>query len=250
MRYRLGIIILASAATAVGCTVNHSDTQALAGPSGLAQSVNITTNPDTLVLTGQQSVVVIEARDASGNPLPNLRMFLDLQVGGVSAPCGSLSRSDVTTASNGQTTVIFTAPTTPVPLPECSRLNNSGGVVTITATPVGTNVQALTPFGWLASASIRMLAPSASQQPTVFTVNFTMSPNPGTVNSSVTFNGTTSVSPGHTIVSYQWSFGDGTVKSGGTVAHDYGAAGTYQVTLTITDDIGQSGFKSALLTIN
>jgi PKD repeat protein len=38
------------------------------------------------------------------------------------------------------------------------------------------------------------------------------------------------------LVSYDWAFGDGDVASGITASHTYGAAGTYSVTLSVTDD--------------
>jgi PKD repeat protein len=65
----------------------------------------------------------------------------------------------------------------------------------------------------------------------------------------VTFSDAGSVSPGHSIASFEWNFGDGVTKSGATAVHDYGVSGTYNVTLTVTDDIGQTAFKTALLTI-
>ncbi len=40
------------------------------------------------------------------------------------------------------------------------------------------------------------------------------------------------------IVSYSWDFGDGATGSGSTTSHDYAIAGTYHVTLTVTDDDG------------
>ncbi|MEZ5552745.1 MAG: PKD domain-containing protein [Pseudomonadales bacterium] len=42
------------------------------------------------------------------------------------------------------------------------------------------------------------------------------------------------------IFSYEWDFGDGTTGSGAEVSHDYGATGSYEVTLTITDNAGQA----------
>ncbi|MGY2076495.1 PKD domain-containing protein [Blastococcus sp. SYSU DS0828] len=40
------------------------------------------------------------------------------------------------------------------------------------------------------------------------------------------------------LTSYAWDFGDGSTGAGRTVSHAYGAAGTYLVTLTVTDDRG------------
>lgn len=44
-------------------------------------------------------------------------------------------------------------------------------------------------------------------------------------------------------VSYTWDFGDGTPKDGHTtVMHQFAAAGTYTVTLTVVDGDGRAGF--------
>ncbi|WP_408647178.1 PKD domain-containing protein [Tessaracoccus coleopterorum] len=40
------------------------------------------------------------------------------------------------------------------------------------------------------------------------------------------------------ITGYAWNFGDGTTGSGVTTTHDYGEAGTFTVSLTVTDDQG------------
>jgi PKD repeat protein len=47
--------------------------------------------------------------------------------------------------------------------------------------------------------------------------------------------------PDGSIVSYAWSFGDGTESGGATPEHTYTLGGTYTVTLTVTDSAGRSG---------
>ena len=51
------------------------------------------------------------------------------------------------------------------------------------------------------------------------------------------YDGTTSTDD-NGIVSYEWDFGDGTTGNGATTNHTYATAGTYNVTLTVTDAAG------------
>jgi PKD repeat protein len=53
---------------------------------------------------------------------------------------------------------------------------------------------------------------------------------------SCDFDGSGSSDSDGSLVSYDWAFGDGSTASGSTASHTYGAAGTYSVTLTVTDD--------------
>ncbi len=72
----------------------------------------------------------------------------------------------------------------------------------------------------------------------------------GMINDTLTFDGSGSSDDG-TIVSYDWEFGDGAVGSGVTATHEYTAAGTYTVTLTVTDDAtpAQSSFCATTATV-
>lgn len=77
------------------------------------------------------------------------------------------------------------------------------------------------------------------------TAKFTLSPTPPVpANTSINFNASqSSAQPGRTIASYSWDFGDGTSGSGVNVSHSFSVPGqTYQVTLTVTDSAGQTGF--------
>jgi len=66
--------------------------------------------------------------------------------------------------------------------------------------------------------------------------------------SGCTFNAAGSQDSDGTIAGYAWDFGDGATGSGQTPAHTY-AAGTYRVTLTVTDNGGASGTFSASVTV-
>lgn len=64
-----------------------------------------------------------------------------------------------------------------------------------------------------------------------------------------TFDGTGSSDSDGTIVSYSWDFGDGNSASGATASHSYAAAGSYTVSLTVTDDGGDSNTQVQGLTV-
>lgn len=63
---------------------------------------------------------------------------------------------------------------------------------------------------------------------------------------TVSFDGTgSSAAAGRTITGYSWDFGDGSPEgTGATASHTYAAAGTYTVTLTVTDSTGKTGTVS------
>ena len=63
-------------------------------------------------------------------------------------------------------------------------------------------------------------------------------PHRGHINSSITFNGSKSSDSDGTITNWAWVFGDNTNGNGKTVRHAYSKAGTYTVSLIVTDDDG------------
>jgi parallel beta-helix repeat protein len=81
---------------------------------------------------------------------------------------------------------------------------------------------------WLAQREINEL-PVAS---------FSYPPPKLFTNQTITFNASSSYDPDGTIGNYEWEFGDGANGTGEIVTYSYSAAGTYNVTLTVTDDDG------------
>jgi PKD repeat protein len=72
------------------------------------------------------------------------------------------------------------------------------------------------------------------------TAEFTFSPANPQPNDDVRFNASASVATaGRSIVSYVWDFGDGGTATGVQVTRRYTQARTYNVTLTVTDDLGR-----------
>jgi PKD repeat protein len=67
---------------------------------------------------------------------------------------------------------------------------------------------------------------------------------------SVSFDGSGSTDPNGTIISYSWSFGDGSVGSGATTTHTYADNGVYTATLTVTDNNGSTDTDTVVITIN
>jgi len=58
----------------------------------------------------------------------------------------------------------------------------------------------------------------------------------GNVNEDILFDGSGSYDLDGSIISWYWDFGDGNIGYGETILHSYNNSGSYQVTLTVTDD--------------
>ncbi|WP_455219768.1 PKD domain-containing protein [Kaarinaea lacus] len=82
------------------------------------------------------------------------------------------------------------------------------------------------------------IVPATNPQPPVADAG---GPYNGTVDVAVQFDGTGSTDTDGSIVSYAWDFGDGNSGTGVGPVHIYTTAGTYDVTLTVTDDSGDTG---------
>jgi PKD repeat protein len=83
--------------------------------------------------------------------------------------------------------------------------------------------------------------------------SFTFSPASPEVNETVTFDASNSSDPDGTIVNYFWSFGDGTTENqtgGVTTIHSYTSEGSYNVTLTVTDNDQLTYTTTKSITVN
>lgn len=92
------------------------------------------------------------------------------------------------------------------------------------------------------SRQVNVAPPPPNQPPvasfTAATDGLTVSPSAGG-----------SSDPDGTVTSYAWTFGDGGTASGVSPSHTYAAAGTYPVTLTVTDDDGATASLTKDVTV-
>ena len=76
----------------------------------------------------------------------------------------------------------------------------------------------------------------------------TASPRLGQAPLNVAYNGSCSSDPNGSIVSYAWDFGDGTTGTGASGHHWYDA-GSYELTLTVTDNEGLTATTSTIINV-
>lgn len=86
--------------------------------------------------------------------------------------------------------------------------------------------------------------PAGDKEPTLFNAPPRASFSYACNELNCTFSGSGSFDPDGTIASYEWNFGDGRAAFGERTSHAYRAPGTYQVTLTVTDNRGRQATTS------
>ncbi|MBS3802152.1 MAG: PKD domain-containing protein [Candidatus Thermoplasmatota archaeon] len=74
-------------------------------------------------------------------------------------------------------------------------------------------------------------------------------PYQGMVDENIVFDGSQSKDSDGNLEEYIWDFGDDTTGSGATITHSYSEAGSYLVTLTVTDNYGDSHAESTTVSI-
>jgi PKD repeat protein len=95
----------------------------------------------------------------------------------------------------------------------------------------------------------KLVTPTAPAAPTV---TLAVAPNPPVVNQQATFTALGTPAVSHSIVRYEWNFGDGSTTSsfGGSMNHTYTSRGIYNVTVRAVDDLGQVGSTSLQLNLS
>ena len=173
-------------------------------------------------------ILIIEARDANGQPVASLALRLEIMFEGQLFDFGTVSPKSLVTDNGGRAQATYTAP-----LPFADPIDLVD-IVTIRVIPIdGNYANTLT-----RQVDIRLVPPGTvlpiNQLPQPF---FTFS-EPTEVGTPITFDARLSFDPDGTIVAYDWDFGDGTLGSGPVVIKTYDRSDTYNVTLTVTDDRG------------
>jgi PKD repeat protein len=125
---------------------------------------------------------------------------------------------------------------------------NRGGTFTVTLS--------VTSDARATSTSSRTITVSTTLPPTTATFNF--SPTTPSINQDVTFTATaTGVGPGFPGgggqvqgATYTWDFGDGSTGAGSSTTHRFTRAGTFAVTLRVTNDAGLTATTTRQVTVS
>jgi PKD repeat protein len=185
--------------------------------------------PDVIRQDGSSTATVaLDARNAVGLPMSGVAVRLDVLVGSTPVDFGTLYSRTVSTDASGKATTTYQSPGPPPASVETDT------TVTIRATVIGSNYANTIPR----TAELRLVRPGVILPPNGAPVpSFFISPSTGREDEPLLFDASGSRDDGQ-IVSYAWVFGDGDAGSGATTTNTYELAGTYLVTLTVTDDRG------------
>jgi len=113
----------------------------------------------------------------------------------------------------------------------------TGGTYTIYSSGLSTNGNGSTTGDAVTSITTPITVSAAAPQSPTAIID---APVTAEINQTIVFDGSASYDPDGVINSYVWDFGDGNTATGAVTNNTYTAAGTYTVTLTVTDDTSRS----------
>lgn len=244
MRITTSFAVLGAAALTVlaGCTVKGVDTPPLAGPSTLAHSITMVADRDLLTQNGVDFTDIrITALGPTGQS-ESIPLRAQIYVGNVAQDFGTLSTKTPTTP----TTIRYTAP-------NASTLARAQQPTTVTIAVMPSN------NGDFRGEMVRQIDLQVLPLGVILPTNpnlaasFTFTPASPQAFQNVTFdassslNGTTACG---NACSYTWNFGDGTTGSGITPTKAFRTAGTFPVTLTVTDSRGAQATSTRTVTVS
>jgi PKD repeat protein len=159
--------------------------------------------------------LIVQVLDASGNPVPNAAVTWVVAVGG-----GSVTPENSTTDANGHATTQWTLGQTP-----------GEGRVDAVVSGVG-----------VVSFKATVPAPPNQAPAAAFTANC--------IQLACSFNSDSSRDPDGKLTSWLWDFGDGSKSDVKNPSHTYASGGTYNVTLTVTDNAGATNAVTHPMTVS
>jgi len=149
---------LALALGAAACTVKETEAPPLAGPSGMALSLQMTASPDVLSRDGvSQSALQIAALGPDGRAARAISLRMEVVVANVVQDLGTLSSHSVVTGDDGIARLTYTAPQ------RSADPSDAGTTIQIRATPVGTDFGGTTPR----EISMRLTPPGSDEVSTI-----------------------------------------------------------------------------------
>lgn len=209
-----------------GCTLQNQSPPPLTGPSGFGVSLTLAANPAVLPRDGSsQTTITVVARDASGQPKPNVTFQVSV------SPSIPVVALDSQTRSDGSARFLLTAPSSDVVAPQDNNV-----VVSLTA--LGDAIANDFQNAHAQAVRVNLLGPPNATYPSP---EFTVSPETPKPGGSVVLDATKTTDEGVPCVSctYTWDV-NGESLSGPVVSAFFAAPGSYSVILKVTDVTGTS----------
>jgi len=249
MRKLLALTTIVAFPLIAGCAVHQDGAPSTtSGPAEAALSLKMLATPDTLVQDGIQSArVSVTAFDPNGQ-LIAVSVRLDIVANGVVQDFGTISAHSLVTKTDASNPAFVTYTPPQSAAGPRNQVFVLGKIIDSSATSTNSQQVAINISPITVQAPTGGSTASTAPPPTA---KFTISPSSPGLNQDVFFNASTSsAAQGHSVTGFAWDFGDGNTGSGSSVTHAYTRAGTYVITLTVRDDLGQSSTTTSNITVS